>query len=154
MEITNSRINWSRVLIGGLVAGLIINISGITLAHAVFGEEYVHSLTAKMVKRPQWQVMAQHLGMRFWFGIVGVFLYAAIRPRFGPGPKTAIIAGLTLLFSVGFVMTNSLYSLGVLYGSNLAIGVVWTTCEFIVAMLVGAWIYRERASDEFAPTSM
>src|SRR5262249_10851168 len=112
-------INWSRVLIGGLVAGLIINISGITLAHVVFGEEYVHSLSAKMVKRPLWQVMAQHLTMRFWFGIVGVFLYAAMRPRFGPGPKTAIIAALTLILSVGYVMTNSLYSLGVLYGSNL-----------------------------------
>jgi hypothetical protein len=28
-----TRINWSRVLLGGLVAGLIINASGITLAY-------------------------------------------------------------------------------------------------------------------------
>ena len=143
-----SRINWIRVLIGGLVAGLIINISGITLAHAVFGEEYVHALSAKMVKRPLWQVMAQHLGMRFWFGIVGVFLYAAMRPRFGPGPRTAVITAVTLMLSVGYVMTNSLYSLGVLHGRNLLVGVAWTTCEFIIAMLVGAWIYRERAGEK------
>jgi hypothetical protein len=138
-----SRINWSRVILGGLVAGLIINISGITLAHVVLGEEYVKAVSAKMMPRPLWQIMAQHLSMRFWFGIIAVFLYAAMRPRFGPGPRTAVIAGLTLFLSVGFVMTMSLYSLGLLHGRNLLIGPIWTLCETELATLVGAWIYRE-----------
>lgn len=144
MEYQQSQINWARIVVGGLVAGLIINISGITLAHVVFGEEYVKAVNAKMMPRPLWQIMTQHLGMRFWFGIVGVFLYAAMRPRFGPGPRTAVIAGLSLFLSVGFVMTMSLYSLGLLYGRNLLIGPIWTGCETILAIMVGAWIYRER----------
>ena len=34
----------------------------------------------------------------FLLGIVAVWLYAAIRPRFGPGPKTAAMAGLAVWF--------------------------------------------------------
>lgn len=29
-------------------------------------------------------------------GIVAVWLYAVIRPRYGPGPKTALLAGFTV----------------------------------------------------------
>src|SRR4029434_4016947 len=31
----------------------------------------------------------------FIYGLVLVFTYAAMRPRFGPGPKTAVIAGMS-----------------------------------------------------------
>src|SRR5437667_4515115 len=34
----------------------------------------------------------------FVLGVLLVWLYAAIRPRFGPGPKTSLIAGLVLWF--------------------------------------------------------
>src|SRR5207249_12113958 len=36
-------------------------------------------------------------------GIGLVWLYAAIRPRFGPGAKTAVIAGLALWFFIGLI---------------------------------------------------
>ena len=37
-------------------------------------------------------------------GILVVFVYASIRPRFGPGAKTALIAGLLIYLNVFFVM--------------------------------------------------
>ena len=40
----------------------------------------------------------------FLFGILIVWTYAAMRPRFGPGPKTALIAGITLYLAVTTVL--------------------------------------------------
>ena len=37
-------------------------------------------------------------------GILIVWAYAAIRPRFGPGPKTAIFAGLVPWFGITLVI--------------------------------------------------
>ncbi|MDQ6700121.1 MAG: hypothetical protein M3Z36_08035, partial [Acidobacteriota bacterium] len=41
----------------------------------------------------------------FGVGIAGVWLYAAIRPRFGPGLKTALIAAVAVC-SIGNVLPN------------------------------------------------
>ena len=76
-------------------------------------------------------------------GVVLVWLYAAIRPRYGPGPKAAILAGL-----FGWVLLNGFW-----YVYNLAweifpqdmvtISTVWGFFELPIATLVGAWLYRE-----------
>ncbi len=86
------KINWARVLLGGLLAGLIINIF-----------EYV---TNGVVLAAAWdaamKALGRHLSMSaiavfivggFIGGIAAIWLYAAARPRFGAGPKTAALTG-------------------------------------------------------------
>ena len=68
------------------------------------------------------------LGVLFYvFGVVAIWLYAAIRPRYGPGPKTAAIAGLVLWFilSLADVVWGALLSLPIsfLATSSAEVGV-------------------------------
>ncbi len=69
--------------------------------------------------------------------------YAAIRPRFGPGPKTAIIAALFAWFGV-YVYNNIIgAAFGFVPTSMLPIALVWGLVEYIVAALIGSWLYKE-----------
>ena len=77
-------------------------------------------------------------------GIALVWFYAAARPRFGPGPRTAVLVA--VFFWLGGTVTSILgYRMVGLYPDPMllqwaAIGVL----EAIVAALAGGWIYRER----------
>ncbi len=138
-----SGINWARVVLGGLVAGLIINVSGMLLAHFVLGQEYIEAFKSKMPPESQTIMFVKHVTLRFWFGLLAVFIYAGFRPRFGPGPRTAIIAGGTVFLAAGIVMLLSLNNLGLLTGPRLWIAGAWTLGEAVIATLVGAMLYRE-----------
>jgi hypothetical protein len=76
-------------------------------------------------------------------GLVLVFFYAAARPRFGPGMKTAAIVAIGL-WTGGYLMSllgywsMQLFPNGMLVTWGL-IGLV----EMILATILGAWIYRE-----------
>jgi hypothetical protein len=76
-------------------------------------------------------------------GIVTVLGYACIRPRFGPGAKTAIIAGLFAWFGVYFY--SGIIN-GVLFGipmNTMIMVLVWGLVEFAVAAVAGAALYKE-----------
>ena len=83
------------------------------------------------------------VGVVFVTGFVLIWLYAAIRPRFGPGPRTAVIAGLTLWLIAWALMGLSL-SLSDLVTARVAlISALWGLFEVPLAALAGAWLYRE-----------
>ena len=76
-------------------------------------------------------------------GLAGVWLYAAIRPRFGAGPRTATIAAIVTWFLaipvplLGFLPTGW-------FGRRFA--VLWSIeglVVMVIAIVVGAWLYRE-----------
>gem|GEM_PF-4723681 len=60
-----STINWVRLVLGGLVAGLIINVSGFMMAHFVLGREYVEAFKSKMVPQSASAIFAKHLACGF-----------------------------------------------------------------------------------------
>jgi len=136
-------LNWIRVVLGGLVAGLLINVSGFLLGHFVLGRQYVEAFKSKMAPQSDLHMFVKHVGLRFWLGLLAMFIYAGFRPRFGPGPLTAIVAAGTVFFAAGLVMTLSLSDLGLLSGRRLWIAAAWSLAEIIIATLIGAWIYRE-----------
>ncbi|WP_411891678.1 hypothetical protein [Yoonia sp. SDW83-1] len=77
------------------------------------------------------------------YGIVLVWLYAAMRPRFGAGPKTAIIAGLTLWFIAWALLGVALTLTGAVAPQLAGISAIWGVFELPIAALAGAWFYRE-----------
>ena len=79
----------------------------------------------------------------FVLGIVIMFGYAAIRPRFGPGPRTAIIAGLFAWFGVVVYGSVIFLGLGMTPTNVFAIVLAWELVEYLLATLVGAWLYKE-----------
>jgi hypothetical protein len=79
----------------------------------------------------------------FIYGLMAVWLYAAIRPRFGAGPKTALYAGVGV-----WVLGNLLPSVnwgprGIVPGHLFVIAVMVGLVEIVVATEAGAWLYRE-----------
>ena len=88
-------------------------------------------------------VMIAYVVFNFLLGIALVWLYAAVRPRFGPGPKTAVITGLAAWFLLWFLGFGGTL-IGGLYPTNLVvIIVIWELFEVPIATLAGAWLYQE-----------
>lgn len=83
------------------------------------------------------------VALGFVLGVLLVWLYAAIRPRFGPGPKTAAIAGVVVWFLAYFWSTVGFGMMGVFPSRLLVIGLVWGLVELILAALVGGRLYSE-----------
>jgi len=142
-----SAVSWSRLLLGGLLAGLIILISGLVLAHLVLGPVYVTAFLSHMPYGASAWTLVAHTGLRLLLGLVAVFIYVGFRPRFGPGPRTALIAAATLFLSVYLPMAFLLYDFGILSGWRLAVAWPWGLAEIACATLAGAWLYREPGSD-------
>jgi hypothetical protein len=133
----------TRVVLGGLLAGLVINISEFVLNGMLLGAD-IDAALARMNLGPVSQsAIAIFLLMGFALGIVVVWVYAAIRPRFGPGAMTAAYAGLLVWFlayvwgSVGY-MVMGFFPLRVILS-----GIVWGLFELVIAAVAGAWAYRE-----------
>jgi hypothetical protein len=79
----------------------------------------------------------------FLLGIAAVWLYAAIRPRYGAGSKTAIRAGLVTWAVAVFLANLGNYPLGLFPTRLLVITSIVALIEIVVATLVGAWLYKE-----------
>ena len=137
-------INTRGVVVGGLVAGLIINVSEYILNEPVLGAEMQAQLAARNLPAVGGGAIAGFVVLGFVVGIVLVWLYAAIRPRFGAGPRTAAIAGVAVWFLDYFCGSVAFSALGVFSGARLLfLGLVWGLVEMIVAALVGARLYSE-----------
>lgn len=136
-------INKRRVLLGGLLAGLVSNVSGIALAHFVLREDLLALMRAAGISSFPAHVGVEHLLTRFGIGILLVWLYAAIRPRFGAGPRTAVYAGLAAWFFAQLVPTLALSTWSVIPTRVLVVAPLWGLFEMVLATLAGAWVYKE-----------
>ena len=137
-----SGINAKRVWLGGLAAGLLSNVLGMGSAHFLFSAD-VEALMQRLNLTFGPGVAVLHVSMRFALGVGLVWLYAAIRPRFGAGPRTASLAGVamwlaTFVFSFAGIAPYELYS-----DRTLLLAGIWTFFEVQLCALAGAWLYRE-----------
>ena len=85
------KINWTRVILGGLVAGVIINVFESVLNGVILAKDMEAAISA-LGRQMGGGALAVFIAWGFLVGIFAVWLYAAIRPRYGAGPKTAACA--------------------------------------------------------------
>jgi hypothetical protein len=132
-----------RVVIGGLLAGLIVNISEFILNGVVFAEE-MNAAMASLNRPPIAQSMIiWFVVFGFGLGIVLVWLYAAIRPRYGPGVRTALCAGLAI-WGLAYLYPTLFFLAMKLFPTRLTvISTIWGLGEVLVAAVAGAWLYKE-----------
>ena len=139
------KINVSRVIVGGLVAGLVLNVFDFVNFGIVFKADYDSAMRALNKPVVSNNMIMWFVALDFLFGIFLVWLYAAIRPRFGPGPKTAAIAGLAYWVLFGLLHALSEAPMG-LFPQNLYVsGTVIMLVQSVLASLVGAKLYTESA---------
>jgi len=138
-----SKINYGRVILGGLLAGLVLNIGEYLLNEVVFKRQMEEMFTRLHLTPPGGNFIAIEVAITFLLGIVIVCLYAMIRPRYGAGPKTAVCAASVIWFCVYFycgVLNAALFGLAT---SFVVMGMVWGIVEYSLAAIAGAWLYRE-----------
>jgi hypothetical protein len=138
------RINGARVILGGAVAGLIVNVSEYLVNNVLLGDEWSNALEA--LNRPS--DLGGTATAIFWLwgfmtGMMALWLYAAMRPRFGAGPKTAVLAAVAVwvpgsLLGVVFPAVLELFP-----ARLMAIGVAAGLAELVIGTLAGAWLYKE-----------
>jgi hypothetical protein len=139
-------INTQKVLIGGFVAGVVMNaidfvVNGYLLAARMKAETdaFKPGLSDQMM---QGKAIVGYIVMDFILAFALVWTYAAIRPRFGPGIRTASYAALlfwilTLVFTSGY-MHMGMMSMG-LWSTFAVIGLV----NYLLSAWAGAKFYTE-----------
>ena len=143
-----ANINTQKLLVGGLAAGLVLSIIDF-LSNAVILADRMRA-DANAFKAGMGDEMAAMGGGQiavyvffdFIIGILLVWTYAAIRPRFGPGARTAAYVGL-LFFVFGLILTYGYKEMGV-----MSPGLWWTYTgiwfvNLQLASLVGGRVYSE-----------
>jgi hypothetical protein len=138
-----NNINLGRLVLGGLLAGLVLNIGEIVLNDILLPTQVKAFLAEHNFKEPSGKFIAVAVGLTFVMGIVLVLVYAMIRSRLGPGVNTAIVAGLFGWFAI-YIYTGIVQ--GVLFGHSvnlIGISIVWGIVEYTLAAVVGAWVYKE-----------
>lgn len=138
-----SGINTARVVIGGIVAGVVINVSEVILNMVVLGADMTTAMTRLNLPPVGGQAITVFVVLGFALGIGTVWLYAAIRPRYGPGPKTALCAGGAVWFFAYFYSGVGMMVIGVFPGRIMAVGMIWGLGELLLASVAGAFLYRE-----------
>src|SRR5260370_38569273 len=82
-----------KVLIGGLIAGVVLNIIGYVLYGVVLKAQMAAAMQALGKPPIAGTTILWFVFLDFVVGVFLVWLYAAIRPRYGAGPATAGQAG-------------------------------------------------------------
>ena len=76
-------------------------------------------------------------------GLIAIWLYSAIRPRFGAGPLTAIITGIAVWALVLPVPMIGLLPMRFLSPQFAATWSILALVPIIAGTVAGAWVYRE-----------
>ena len=146
------KINWGRVFLCGLLTGVVW---GVLYAFALplVGRDFLEALPGGHDIPPTLpgghHVPGISSGWRgFLFlsplllGLSTMWLYASIRPRYGPGPKTAALAGFAVWFFGSWV--DAVWTgLGAVPAAALVGPVAAALPIMLVAAVVGAWPYKE-----------
>ena len=142
-------INTSKVLIGGIAAGVVMNIIDFISYKFILGarmmaesEAFKPGMSQAMMTS---SAMISNIVMDLVLGILLVWTYAAIRPRFGPGMKTATYVAVLFWILAGIFLS------GYLHMGMMSSGLWWTFAfiglvNFWVSAWVGARLYSEDAA--------
>lgn len=139
-------INKAKVATAGLAAGLVMGIIDVLMMKFVTGSQMTTDMNAfkaglgdEMNVPYAW---VSTIVMDLIMGVLLVWLYAAIRPRFGAGPRTAVYAGLFMwivgtFFTVGFAMMGMMS-----WGLWCTYSLIWLVTLQIVTH-IGGRLYTE-----------
>src|SRR3981081_725219 len=134
-----SNINLGRVVLGGLVAGVVINVFEFILNGVVLAPQW--PIIMDSINRPALGTNAivafNFIG--FILGLAAVWTYAAIRPRFGAGVKNAVYAGF-LTWVVGSALANASPTIMGVFPAGIAVILIGVgLIEIVVATIAGAY---------------
>jgi len=136
------KINWGRVLLGGLVAGVVMDVVDYVLHTYLIAAQDAAMMKALGVQlRPG--AIPIFLIEGLVLGIATIWAYGVARPRYGAGPKTAVIVALGV-WVIGNVLPNvGDWAEGILAANMLCLGLIIGLVEIVIASVAGAALYQE-----------
>ena len=141
-------INTGRVVAGGLVAGVVANAIDFVTNTYVLGADmqaWAASHNIDQATLTSGTVAGSWAAVDFIYGLLIVFTYAAIRPRFGPGVTTAIIAGLVMFLAPTIVLFG-FTQMGMLTMPMFVKGAIGAIVSSLAAAVAGAAVYKEEGA--------
>lgn len=139
-------INTGRVVTGGLLAGLWLNVAGFVVNGYLLGKRME---TEMLAVAPSLQgkgmsagVMTARIVSSFVLGLLIAWLYAAMRPRCGAGARTSICAA-AVIWVCGFLFYLDWLYMEMMSPGLYAITSVVMAVTTVVAGLIAGWMYRE-----------
>lgn len=142
------KLNIQKVIVGGLVAGVVLSVIDVAMYGAVLKAPMAAAW--KAVGRPTMTDTQRDLEVPlsilfdFVVGVLLVWVYAAILPRFGAGPGTALKAGLASWF-LASVLTAAFSVQGVMPLGVMIITTLVLLVEYPIAVVIGAKFYEDVA---------
>ncbi|MBI1749170.1 MAG: hypothetical protein HY234_02715 [Acidobacteria bacterium] len=138
------KINWGRVVLCGFLTGVVWGVL-YAIALPLVGRDFMAALPGGFgghIPGTSAGLRGIVVMMPLVLGISTMWLYAAIRPRYGPGPKTAAVAGFALWFFGSCV--DAIWAAFVAVPLGVLVGPVAASLPIVlVAAVVGAWPYKE-----------
>jgi hypothetical protein len=135
-------INVKSVISSGLIAGLVISLSAITMIPVV-GNEMDQVLSSRGLPPLSIMAMLFFCTISFINGIAVVLLYALLKDQFGAGIKTSVIISLVFWFLTYFISNASLIAYGFMPVRLTVIGTAWGLGELLLAGIVGSKLYKD-----------
>ena len=136
------KINVKSIITSGLISGLIICLSAITMVPVV-GNEMDQVLASRNLPPLSNMAMLFFALLSLINGISLVLLYALVKEHLGAGIKTSLIVSLAFWFLTYFLSNVSLVAYGFMPVRLTVIGTVWGLGELLLAGIVGSKLYKE-----------
>jgi hypothetical protein len=140
------QIKWNRVLLGSLVWFVVYNVLTGAAWYSFLQSKSLapfHPLLGRPFPQRTASVAVFFLALTLILGIFAVWFYAAIRPRYGPGPRTAACAGFALWLIIGLLPTLTSGGVFSFPPRLLFMEMVAKLVMIVLATLAGAWTYQE-----------
>ena len=141
-------VNTSKVVVGGIAAGVVITVIDFVSNMFILGARMTADANAFKaglgddMAAMSGMAIAGYTIMNLVVGMLLIWTYAGIRPRFGPGPRTASYVAL-IFFTFGLILTSNYMVMGIMsQGLWLTYAAIWLV-NLLVATYVGAMLYKE-----------
>jgi len=134
-------LNWARITLCGVLTGIVWTILS-AISTWYVGGAFNAAIPDNKVFAPGVALATFLFVVNLAGGIWAMWLYAAIRPHYGAGAKTAVVAGFSW-WNVSSLADATWGSFGLVPVAALLPLSAVSLPEMIAATLVGAWLYRE-----------
>jgi hypothetical protein len=138
-----SKVNMGKVILGGIVGGIVLNIIDYLVNGVWLAPQWL-AAASKLngANAMAGNAIAGYVGGDFIFAIMIVWIYAAIRARYGPGPGTGIKASLAVWVVTAVFACQSILQ-GLYPTSLVCTSSVCTLVGMLGAGYVGGTLYKE-----------
>lgn len=141
--------NTGRIVIGGFVSGVVLNVCDFVVNNYLLAAEWRRVAQARNIDVEVMggtSALVTFIVVDMVFGVLLVWVYAAIRPRLGAGLVTAIIAAFAIALAYVLAMATlaeSFFSWDMYIKSSAL-----TFASMLLASIAGAYLYRENEPAE------